>query len=215
MSINETLENLRGDYRRAPFDVADCNSNPEVQFNHWFQNAVAGQCDEPNAFVLSTIDNNRPRARVVLLKGIHEGKFVFYTNYLSAKGSEVSSNPNVAMTFLWLPLQRQIRIEGKIQKVDPALSDDYFQKSPRGNQIGAIASPQSQKVSSLAALETYFNETEKKLINQSELIRPAHWGGYSIEPEYFEFWQGRENRMHDRIAYQKNLHGWQLSRLAP
>ncbi|MBA2404233.1 MAG: pyridoxamine 5'-phosphate oxidase [Bdellovibrionales bacterium] len=215
MNINETLENLRGSYRQAAFDITDCNSNPELQFDSWFENAVNSKCDEPNAFVLSTIADNRPRARVVLLKGIHQSKFIFYTNYSSAKGHELDNNANVALTFLWLPLQRQVRIEGTINKVDPHLSDDYFHKRPRGNQIGAIASPQSQKVSSRAELEKFFHEAEKNSTGQAVLLRPAHWGGYAIDPTYFEFWQGRDNRMHDRIVYEKNATGWTLSRLAP
>ena len=215
MNINETLENLRVNYRQAVFDVTDCDVNPELQFDHWFENAVNSKCDEPNAFVLSTIFNNKPRARVVLLKGIHQSKFVFYTNYQSAKGNEVINNTNVSMTFLWLPLHRQVRIEGTLQKVETRLSDEYFHKRPRGNQIGAIASPQSQKVSSRAELEKYFHETEIKYSSQTELTRPLQWGGYAITPEYFEFWQGRDNRMHDRIIYEKNSQGWQLGRLAP
>jgi pyridoxamine 5'-phosphate oxidase len=215
MNINETLENLRGDYRKTSFDVADCNPNPELQFDAWFENAVTSKCDEPNAFVLSTIALGKPRARVVLLKGIRQGKFIFYTNYKSAKGSELDNNSNVSMTFFWLPLHRQIRIEGTLNKIDPHFSDDYFKKRPRGNQIGAIASPQSQKVSSRAELEKYFHETEIKYTGQTELERPSQWGGYEITPNYFEFWQGRDNRMHDRIIYEKDSKGWSLSRLAP
>jgi pyridoxamine 5'-phosphate oxidase len=215
MNINETLENLRGSYRQASFDYTDCNPNPELQFDQWFENAVNSKCDEPNAFVLSTIANDKPRARVVLLKGIHQGKFVFYTNYNSAKGAELNNNSNVSMTFLWLPLQRQIRIEGTLKKIEPNLSDDYFHKRPRGNQVGAIASPQSQKVSSREELEKYFHETEIKYSGKNELVRPPHWGGYEITPSYFEFWQGRDNRMHDRIVYEKDSQGWHLSRLAP
>jgi len=215
MNINETLENLRGSYRKAAFDIIDCNPNPELQFDGWFENAVNSKCEEPNAFVLSTILNDKPRARVVLLKGIHLGKFVFYTNYNSAKGAELSQNSNVAMTFFWLPLHRQVRIEGTLQKVDSHLSDEYFHKRPRGNQIGAIASPQSQKVSSREELEKYFHEAEKNNSSQTVLARPLNWGGYAVTPNYFEFWQGRDNRMHDRIVYEKNSQGWHLGRLAP
>ena len=215
MNINETLENLRGSYRQAAFDITDCNANPELQFDSWFENAVNSKCDEPNAFVLSTIADDRPSGRVVLLKGIHQGNFIFYTNYHSAKGKELSNNSHVALTFLWLPLHRQVRIEGTLQKVDAHFSDEYFHKRPRGNQLGAIASPQSQKVSSRLELEKYFHETEVSHAGESELTRPQHWGGYAITPDYFEFWQGRDNRMHDRIIYEKNAQGWQLSRLAP
>lgn len=215
MNINETLENLRQHYRLSSFDVKDCSPDPLDQFNLWLHDAIRGKCDEPNAFVLSTVSNGRPRSRVMLLKGIHHGRFVFYTNYNSDKGHEIEANSQVAMTFVWLPLQRQVRIEGKIQKVEAALSDDYFQKRPRGNQVGAIASPQSRKVGSREELEKLFEEADKKFADNSELVRPAHWGGYGIIPDYIEFWQGRESRMHDRIVYEKQGEGWTLGRLAP
>lgn len=215
MDINETMENLRVNYRRAALDVADCNPNPEIQFDEWFSQAVNSKCDEPNAFVLSTVTHNRPRARVVLLKGIHEGQFIFYTNYNSAKGYELDHNSHVCMTFLWLPLQRQVRIEGIITKTSSELSDDYFHKRPRGNQMGAIASPQSQKLSSREELENLFHVAETKHAALKVLPRPAHWGGYGITPTYFEFWQGRESRLHDRIVYEKSDSGWSLGRLAP
>lgn len=214
MDINETLENLRVNYRRAALDVADCNPNPEVQFDEWFKQAVASKCDEPNAFVLSTVTNNKPRARVVLLKGIHEGKFTFYTNYQSAKGHELELNTHASMTFLWLPLQRQVRIEGIITKTPVEMSDDYFHKRPRGNQMGAIASPQSKKIKNREELEKLFSDAEKNN-SLNVLTRPAHWGGYFIEPTYFEFWQGRESRLHDRIIYERSQSKWELARLAP
>lgn len=215
MNINETLENLRGSYRNASFDFNDCNPNPELQFDSWFENAVTSKCDEPNAFILSTIANNRPHARVVLLKGIHQNEFIFYTNYLSSKGKEINENPHVSMTFLWLPLHRQVRIEGTVSKIPSHYSDDYFHKRPRGNQIGAIASPQSQEVSSRLELEKYFLKAEADNAEIKELTRPENWGGYGIAPTCFEFWQGRENRMHDRVRYEKNANSWILSRLAP
>jgi pyridoxamine 5'-phosphate oxidase len=213
--MNETLENLRVSYRQNSLDTKDCDKNPRQQFDKWFEDAVKSKCDEPNAFVLSTVIKNRPRGRVVLLKGIHQEKFVFYTNYQSAKGQEIEACTYVSMTFLWLPLQRQVRIEGKIQKVDAILSDDYFQKRPIGNQIGAIASPQSKKVESRAELERLFREAEEKFKLNTCLTRPENWGGYAILPDYFEFWQGRDSRMHDRIIYEKSEDGWNLGRLAP
>ena len=215
MNTNETLENLRVSYRRASLDLPDCRPNPETQFESWFSDAVSSQCDEPNAFTLSTVALDRPRARIVLLKGIHQGQFTFYTNYQSAKGRELEQNAHAAMTFLWLPLQRQVRIEGRIHKIDPKLSDDYFHKRPRGSQIGAIASPQSQKVPARADLEKLFAEAEKNFADEERLPRPSHWGGYGIVPDYFEFWQGRDNRMHDRIVYEKHENSWNLGRLAP
>lgn len=215
MDINETLENLRVNYRKAALDIGDCNPNPELQFDSWIENAVLSKCDEPNAFVLSTVIDHRPRGRVLLLKGIHEGQFIFYTNYNSAKGHEMAQNSRVAVTFLWLPLQRQVRIEGTLSKIPAHHSDDYFHKRPRGNQIGAIASPQSHKVSSRAELEKLFHQAEEDNKEMSVLTRPPHWGGYGITPDYFEFWQGRESRMHDRIVYEKTSDGWSLGRLAP
>jgi pyridoxamine 5'-phosphate oxidase len=211
----EILQNLRQSYLLANLDIKDCVLNPLEQFQNWFDEARGSKCDEPNAFVLSTVQNSRPHSRVVLLKGIHQGQFTFYTNYLSAKAHQIESNPLVAMNFLWLPLQRQVRIEGRISKVDPTLSDTYFQKRPRGSQLGAIASPQSQKMQSRGDLEELFRINAQKYESQEVLPRPENWGGYQIEADYFEFWQGRDNRMHDRICYQKNAQTWELSRLAP
>lgn len=215
MSINETLESLRVSYRIAYLDIKDCNPDPETQLNEWLAEALKSKCDEVNAFTLSTVLENRPRARVVLLKGIHKGQLVFYTNYDSDKGHELEQNPNVAMTFLWLPLQRQVRIEGTVKKVEPHLSDEYFLKRPRGSQLGAIASPQSKKVANRSDLERMFQETDLRNTNVEVLQRPETWGGYGITPTYFEFWQGRDNRMHDRIVYEKSNSGWSLGRIAP
>lgn len=215
MEINKTLENLRVSYSSAPFDISDCAPDPFTQFDRWMDEAIRAHCDEPNAFILSTIKDDQPRARVLLLKGLHAGEFVFYTNYLSAKGEELKQKTKVAMTFLWLPLQRQIRIEGVVKKVSDALSDDYFQKRPRGSQLGAIASPQSQIVPNREALEKLFSDAEKKFKDVEKLPRPAHWGGYGVNPTAIEYWQGRNNRMHDRILYTKEVDRWVLQRLAP
>lgn len=215
MDLNQTLENLRVSYQAASLDISDCDNNPVLQFDKWFEEALKAKCDEPNAFILSTSKNDSPRARVLLLKGVHENSFVFYTNYSSAKGEEISHNDKVAMTFLWLPLQRQVRIEGTISKVSAEMSDDYFHKRPRGSQLGAIASPQSRKVSSREELEKLFKATEEKFKSVEVLPRPENWGGYSVKPNYIEFWQGRNNRMHDRIAYDLLASGWTKSRLAP
>lgn len=215
MDINETLENLRVSYQKAKLDIEDCNRDPVLQFDQWLEDAVTAKCDEPNAFVLSTVKGDRPRGRVVLLKGIHENQFIFYTNYKSAKADEVSLHDKVSLTFLWLPLQRQVRVEGTVTKVDAHTSDEYFHKRPRGSQLGAIASPQSHRVANRAELEKFFAEAEEKFKGTAVLPRPAHWGGYAIEADYFEFWQGRNNRMHDRICYEKKNGSWELYRLAP
>jgi len=215
MDINQTLENLRVNYQTSKLDIEDCDKDPIAQFDQWLEHAIETKCDEPNAFVLSTAKNNQPHARVVLLKGIHQNKFVFYTNFNSAKGAEIELNDKVALTFLWLPLQRQIRIEGTITKVPETLSDEYFHKRPRGSQIGAIASPQSSKVKNRSELEKMFHDAEVKFNSTEVLPRPAHWGGFGISPSYFEFWQGRNNRMHDRICYEMKNSQWEKFRLAP
>lgn len=215
MDINKTLENLRVSYQDASFDIKDCNQDPIAQFDLWLEHAIETKCDEPNAFTLSTVKENRPHARILLLKGIQQDRFIFYTNYNSSKGDEIKHNDKVAMTFLWLPLHRQVRIEGTISKVSDELSDNYFHKRPRGSQIGAIASPQSKKVSDRKALELLFEETEKKFHEVELLPRPKHWGGYGVIPSYIEFWQGRNNRMHDRICFEKKNNDWEVYRLAP
>ncbi|MES2528410.1 MAG: pyridoxamine 5'-phosphate oxidase [Bdellovibrionota bacterium] len=214
-NVTETLQGLRERYCQSSLDVSDCAKNPADQMASWLQDAINGKCDEPNAFVLSTCENNKPHGRVVLLKGLLQDKLYFYTNYQSAKGSEISANASVAMTFLWLPLQRQVRIEGKIALASAAESDEYFSKRPRGSQIGAIASPQSSRVSDRTQLEKWFRDTEEKFKGQENLPRPANWGGYTITPDYFEFWQGRDNRMHDRISYKSVNGNWEMFRLAP
>ncbi len=213
--VTETLQSLRERYCQSSLDVSDCAKNPADQMASWLQDAITGKCDEPNAFILSTCQDSKPHARVVLLKGLLQNKLYFYTNYQSAKGSEISGNASVAMTFLWLPLQRQVRIEGKISLATAQESDEYFSKRPRGSQIGAIASPQSSRVKDRSELEKWFRDTEEKFKGQDKLPRPPHWGGYTVTPEYFEFWQGRDNRMHDRISYKSVNNNWEMFRLAP
>jgi pyridoxamine 5'-phosphate oxidase len=215
MDINEKLQNLRASYLKASLDIGDCNPDPLKQFSHWLHEALNAGCDEPNAFTLSTVSNSKPRGRVLLLKGIEDGKFIFYTNYESSKGLELKENPYGAMTFLWLPLQRQVRIEGKVTKVEESKSDAYFKIRPRGSQIGAVASPQSRKISTRRELEALFQDAEAKYEGRDLIDRPVHWGGYALEPYYIEFWQGRNNRMHDRIAYEMMSGEWELGRLAP
>lgn len=214
-NLNKTLEKLRGTYANESIEISGENTDPIHLLELWIAQAIASSCDEPNAFTLSTICNNRPRSRVVLFKGIHDGRLVFYSNFLSHKGEELSLNPYGAMNFLWLPLQRQVRIEGKISKIGDPIADAYFQSRPRGSRIGSIASPQSQVVQNRAQLESMFNETEQKFSEQDFIPRPSHWGGYALEADYFEFWQGRENRMHDRITFRLQDSLWGQERLAP
>lgn len=213
--VTETLQNLRRRYSQSSLDISDCSKDPADQMARWLQEAITGQCDEPNAFILSTCREGKPRGRVLLLKGLKEGKLFFYTNYNSSKGAEIAANDSVAMTFLWLPLQRQVRIEGKVEFSGAADSDSYFKMRPRGSQIGAIASPQSSKVPGRSELEKWFRATEEKYQGQEILPRPLHWGGYMMTPDYYEFWQGRDNRMHDRISYERKGDGWEMFRLAP
>lgn len=215
MDINQALENLRVSYQASKLDVGDCNPDPIIQFDLWMEQAINSKCDEPNAFVLSTVKEGQPRSRVVLLKGVHENSFVFYTNYKSAKGHEISLADKVALNFLWLPLQRQVRIEGTVVKVPGSMSDDYFHKRPRGSQLGAIASPQSELVKDRATLEKMFHDAEEKYKGMEILPRPEQWGGFLIRPSFIEFWQGRQNRMHDRICFEQKASGWEHYRLAP
>lgn len=211
---NDNLEKLRGIYLNEALDTARISSSPLELFDHWMQEAISSECIEPNAFVLSTVDQGRPRSRVVLLKGIEDQKFIFYTNYQSAKGQEIAAGSFVAMNFWWGPLARQVRIEGTIEKVSPETSDAYFQKRPRGSQLGAIASPQSRAITR-EELEELFAKTEKQYADSETIPRPSHWGGFAIIPHYIEFWQGRANRLHDRVCYALSDKGWEIKRLAP
>lgn len=219
----QNIADLREDYRLKSLDFADVTSHPFPQFETWFQEALAAKILEPNAMVLATVADGKPSARVVLLKGLNtEGSqqgFVFFTNYNSRKGLELANNPHAALCFNWLDLQRQVRIEGIVEKIPEADSDTYFQSRPFGSRIGAWASPQSQIIENRAILEENLLELTKKYENtegSSEVPRPSHWGGYVLLPSLIEFWQGRSSRLHDRICYQKMEDGtWEINRLAP
>ncbi len=210
------IENLRQEYSAEKLDAGDVDPNPFQQFRRWFEEAMNARLPEPNAMTLATVSaDGRPAARIVLLKGFDQEGFVFYTNYESRKGEEMHANPNVALVFLWLELQRQVRIEGVVEKVDPAESTRYFQSRPKGSQIGAWASPQSRVIDKREELEARVQELEKEYKQASELPRPPHWGGYLVRPRLIEFWQGRVSRLHDRIQYRKTNSGWLIERLAP
>lgn len=211
---NENLEKLRGTYQDDLLDPEKIPENPFELFNAWLESALKSDCVEPNAFVLSTIDHGRPRSRVVLLKGIDDDKFIFYTNYRSAKGLEVENAHYVSMNFWWGSIGKQIRIEGKIEKVSEEVSDAYFHKRPRGSQLGAIASPQSQPITA-KELQDLFDKAVTDYEKVEVIPRPKHWGGYAITPDYMEFWHGRVNRLHDRVSYQLKNEKWELKRLAP
>jgi len=210
------LEQLRKDYKMATLEIADVNPNPFLQFQSWFHQATESQVLEPSAMNLSTSNaSGRPSGRIVLLKGIDNG-FIFYTNYNSRKGNELKSNPFAALTFFWDNLERQVRIEGKVEVLDEATSEAYFHSRPYESQIAAIASPQSEVISDRTALETEWSELKAKYQKSGKAPKPAYWGGYRLLPDYFEFWQGRRSRMHDRVIYEPGEeNNWLISRLAP
>ncbi|MEL6863803.1 MAG: pyridoxamine 5'-phosphate oxidase [Bacteroidota bacterium] len=218
MSNNkEALWALRRDYQSQSLDIHEVADQPIAQFTRWFEEAKQSEVIEPNAMTLATCNaDGRPSARVVLLKEYDEGGFVFYTNYQSRKGQELAENPYGALNFCWLELERQIRIEGTIRRVSAERSKRYFQIRPKGSQIGAWASPQSQVIPNRAVLEERVKNLEKDYADVEQLPLPPHWGGFILEPDWMEFWQGRSSRLHDRIAYRQDTVGnWQKERLAP
>jgi pyridoxamine 5'-phosphate oxidase len=211
----ETIQNLRQDYRAAELSESDVNKNPIKQFELWFADAMKAQLYEPNVMTLATADKSgKPNARIVLLKGFDENGFSFYTNYLSQKGKEMKKNPQACLVFFWAELERQVRIEGKVEKLDKEASEKYFHSRPKGSQIGAIASPQSQVIANRQLLETKVEELNQTYQDKS-IPKPAHWGGYIVKPTSIEFWQGRSSRLHDRIKYDLINGKWQTTRLAP
>jgi pyridoxamine 5'-phosphate oxidase len=211
----EMIQSLRQDYRAAQFVEKDAAKNPIKQFEKWFSEALTAQLYEPNVMTLATADQSgKPNARIVLLKGFDENGFCFYTNYLSQKGKELKKNPQACLVFFWAELERQIRIEGKIEKLDKATSEAYFHSRPKGSQIGAIVSPQSQVIADRSVLEAKVEALTSTY--QDQIIpKPAHWGGYIVKPTAIEFWQGRPNRLHDRLKYQLIDRKWEMKRLAP
>lgn len=208
------LARVRQEYMRAGVDEKDLLADPLAQFTRWFDDAVAAQLTMPNAMSLATVSpDNKPSVRLVLLKGVDHGGFVFYTNYASHKGRDIAANAHASLHFGWLPLERQIRIDGTLAKVSTAESDAYFDLRPLGSRHAAIASPQSEVIISRAALEQRFDDAVRT--TGSAPARPAHWGGYRLTPVAIEFWQGRENRLHDRLRFSKENQRWRIERLAP
>lgn len=213
--MNKSIADIRKDYRLLSLDEKDIDANPIKQFATWWNEAIESKVEEVNAMTLSTsTKDGKPSARIVLLKGFDERGFVFFTNYQSHKGKEISQNPFAALTFFWKEIERQIRIEGSIEKVSPEESDAYFFSRPEGSRIGAWSSPQSQIIQNRKLLEDSVKEYQSEFKNS--IPRPPHWGGYRVMPQLIEFWQGRTNRLHDRLQYTKTAEGsWKVDRLAP
>jgi pyridoxamine 5'-phosphate oxidase len=207
---------LRQDYRRGELLESNVLPDPFAQFAKWFADAQAGGVVEPNMMVLATADaSGSPSARAMLLKEVHDGAFVFYTNYTSRKGRALDANPRAAIVFFWGQLERQVRIEGRVQRNTRQDSEKYFHSRPRESQIGAWASQQSQLIASRAELEKRDSEIEAKYAGKPVPL-PDFWGGYRLIPSAIEFWQGRPGRLHDRIAYERQPDGsWQIKRLQP
>ncbi|HEY7750733.1 MAG TPA: pyridoxamine 5'-phosphate oxidase [Ignavibacteriaceae bacterium] len=209
------ISNLRKEYKLNILSEENVSKNPFKQFNNWFQDVLKSGVIEPNAMILATSNKkSNPSARTVLLKNFNEKEFLFFTNYKSRKGKELKNNPFASLLFYWPELQRQVRIEGKIKKVSREMSAEYFHSRPRDAQIAAWVSNQSSKVSDRKFLDARFEELKKKFGND-EIPLPDYWGGFRLIPDYFEFWQGRENRLHDRICYDLKNKKWKISRLAP
>lgn len=208
------LAALRQEYMRAGLHERDLDPDPFAQFGRWFEEALRSGIALPNAMTLATATRTgRPSARTVLLKGYDSRGFVFYTHYRSRKGLELEENPHAMLLFCWEDLERQVGIEGGVTRVSEADSDEYFQSRPLGSRLSATISPQSEVVASREALETRLEEASKRLGGSPP--RPVHWGGYRLAPEQFEFWQGRKDRLHDRVRYRSVSGSWKIERLAP
>lgn len=209
------LQDMRKEYKKAQLDEQSVSQNPFLQFERWFEEAQNTSLLEPNAMLLATANKQGfPNIRAVLLKIFDEKGFVFFTNYNAQKSKEIEENPHVAAEFLWLGLERQVRMLGKCEKITKAESLSYFMKRSRGSQLGAWVSDQSTIISSRKLLGMQIEKIKEKFKNK-EVALPDFWGGYRIVPEQIEFWQGRESRLHDRILYTKKATDWQISRLAP
>ena len=208
-----SVADLRQSYERSELLEDTAHANPFDQFARWFDDALRAGVPEPNAMTLATVDaQGRPSARIVLIKGYDRTGFTFFTNYDSRKGQELAGNDRAALLFFWQPLERQVRIEGRVERVEPDISDAYFQSRPVGSRLGAWASEQSRPTTreALLAREADFREQFG-----DAPPRPAHWGGYRLLPDAFEFWQGRPSRLHDRLSYRPQADGWHITRLAP
>ena len=211
----QRLLTLRTDYESGGLARSDLTDDPSELFARWFSEALESGLVEPHAFVLATADREaRPSARTVLMRETDRRGIVFYTNYRSRKGADLAENPRASGVFLWMPLHRQVRIEGRVEKVPGTQSDAYFSARPPGSRLSAVASPQSEPVPDRAWLEERMEEIRRHYPD-GDVPRPAEWGGYRLAPDYYEFWQGRPNRLHDRFEYRWRDGGWLVERLAP
>lgn len=213
---NINIADIRKEYRKNKLNRNDVPNNPMLLFEKWLQEAITAQVNEPTAVIVGTATpDGHPSTRTVLLKELINSKFVFYTNYDSRKGKQLAANPYVSLSFVWHQLERQIHVEGIAEKVPAEESDAYFNTRPYKSRIGARISPQSQPIESRMQLMRSFVKESVKLVGQ-EIKRPKHWGGFAVTPTRIEFWQGRENRLHDRILYTLQKNGeWKIERLAP
>jgi pyridoxamine 5'-phosphate oxidase len=209
------LNEIRKEYTYARLEIDNLDIDPVVQFRYWLNDALKANVSEPTAMVLSTVGTEGiPSSRVVLLKNLDHDGFTFFSNYESRKGIQIAHNPNASLLFFWPQLERQVRIEGRVAKTPRHISDEYFQTRPEGSRIGAWASPQSRMVPSREYLDNLQKDYEQ-LFKSKLLERPENWGGYKLFPHSIEFWQGRENRLHDRFEYRMNGNIWEIHRLAP
>jgi len=213
--MNKQIADIRTDYKLKSLSESDVSNNPFKQFGIWWNEAIQANLEEVNAMTLSTASKEgRPSSRIMLLKGYDEKGFVFFTNYESNKGKNIADNPYVSLLFFWKELERQVRIEGTIEKLETEYSDEYFYSRPVGSRIGAWASKQSSVIESRTKLEADFKEFANQF-DGIDVPRPDHWGGYRVVPNKIEFWQGRSNRLHDRIVYELDNAAWRIKRLSP
>lgn len=209
------INTLRHDFSKQTLDESQVDKSPFLQFEKWFKEAVDAHVNEPNAMTVATASKSgKPAARILLLRNFNENGFVFYTNYDSRKGEEIDANPDCALLFFWPELERQVRIEGKLIKQTAAESDLYFNTRPRTSKLGAWTSPQSKVVKNRKELDELYEQMSQRFPSE-DVPRPPHWGGYVLQPDSIEFWQGRPSRMHDRILYTLDNGNWKIERLAP
>ncbi|HYK55368.1 MAG TPA: pyridoxamine 5'-phosphate oxidase [Flavisolibacter sp.] len=215
--MNPSIADLRQDYSSQSLLETDVAPDPIVQFDKWWQQALASEIMEPNAMTLATASSDgMPSARIVLLKGFDQSGFVFFTNYKSYKGMQLEENPKACLVFFWKELERQVRIVGIVKKLSEKDSDEYFHSRPIGSRLGAWASPQSQVIESRNWLDNHYLEVASQFKEEEKIQRPPHWGGYIVQPVIIEFWQGRPSRLHDRMQYTLQENGsWKIERLAP